>query len=336
MSGPPLAAGAIDAHGHLLPQRLSAHVRSNPLLDAEAFAVETQGPSAILRLFGKRMTLPVALVDSDAMLRAAEQRGVSVTVAAPPPFAYAYDQDANVALAWASALNDALLEAHHEHPDTLLIAATLPMHHPVLAAGEVARVAGLGAAALSIATHPGTWIDDPSLDPVWHAAAQHDLPVILHPHHVDGRYGDETHHLRNTVGNPFETAYAQARLVFSDWLTRHPDVRLLLSHGGGALVALVGRWNHAAQQRRGITLGDEAWLRRFSYDSIVFDERVRGSLIDLVGADRVAYGTDAPFDMADPISAHELSASYPHHAPQLTRGTAYHWLHGRAERGEEG
>jgi len=336
MSGPPLAAGAIDAHGHLLPQRLSAHLRTRSGLSDESFAVEAQGSSAALRLFGKRLTLPLELVDSDAMLRAAEQRGVGVTVAAPPPFAYAYDQDASAALAWAGALNDALLEAHHERPDTLLIAATLPMHHPLLAAGEVARVAALGASALSIATHPGTWIDDPSLDPVWRAAAQHDLPVILHPHHVDGRYGDETHHLRNTVGNPFETSYAQARLVFSDWLTRHPDVRLLLSHGGGALTALVGRWNHAAQHRHGVTLGDEHWLRRFSYDSIVFDERVRATLIDLVGADRVAYGSDAPFDMADPISAPALAARYPDHAPQLTRGAAHHWLYGRAERGEEG
>jgi aminocarboxymuconate-semialdehyde decarboxylase len=40
-------------------------------------------------------------------------------------------------------------------------------------------------------------------------------------------------------------------------------------------------------------------LRRFYFDALIHDERPLKYLIDLVGADRVAIGTDAPFDMGE-------------------------------------
>ena len=41
-----------------------------------------------------------------------------------------------------------------------------------------------------------------------------------------------------------------------------------------------------------------AYLRRFYYDCIVYDERALRYLIDTVGVDRVVFGTDWPYDMA--------------------------------------
>ena len=49
------------------------------------------------------------------------------------------------------------------------------------------------------------------------------------------------HYLWNTVGNPLETTIAAAQMTMSGVLERHPDLRVLLAHGGGALLALRGR-----------------------------------------------------------------------------------------------
>jgi len=331
MTADPTPKGSIDVHAHLLPKR-AADALGRP----GELHVDTRDDTVLLTLRGRRITLPRALVDESALVAAAERRGVTQSVASPPPFAYAYDLDAQAALRWSMALNDASLQVQSESAGRVLAVVTLPMHQPEAAAKEVARCAEAGAAAVTIATHPGVWIDDPSLDPVWRAAADHDLPVMLHPHHVDGRYGDETHHLRNTVGNPFETSYAQARLVFSGWLARHPDVRLLLSHGGGALTALVGRWTHAARYRPGVSIAADGWPSRFTYDTIVFDDRVLRSLIDIVGPDRVAYGTDVPFDMADATTAFDIAERHPTHTSTIMRTAAQRWLHGDDQRGEEG
>lgn len=40
-------------------------------------------------------------------------------------------------------------------------------------------------------------------------------------------------------------------------------------------------------------------LRRFYYNALIHDRRALRYLIDLVGADRIAIGTDAPFDMGE-------------------------------------
>ncbi|HXZ44095.1 MAG TPA: amidohydrolase family protein, partial [archaeon] len=48
-----------------------------------------------------------------------------------------------------------------------------------------------------------------------------------------------------------------------------------------------------------------AYLRRFTFDTITHHEPALGYLIGLVGADRVALGTDYRFDMGtrDPVRA---------------------------------
>jgi aminocarboxymuconate-semialdehyde decarboxylase len=46
------------------------------------------------------------------------------------------------------------------------------------------------------------------------------------------------------------------------------------------------------------------YLRRFYYDSIVYTEEALRFLIDQVGVDRVVFGSDWPYDMAQdwPVS----------------------------------
>jgi aminocarboxymuconate-semialdehyde decarboxylase len=49
-------------------------------------------------------------------------------------------------------------------------------------------------------------------------------------------------------------------------------------------------------------------LRRFYYDTAVFDARVLRRLVEDVGADRVLLGTDAPFDLSDRQSRQTVAA----------------------------
>jgi aminocarboxymuconate-semialdehyde decarboxylase len=80
-------------------------------------------------------------------------------------------------------------------------------------------------------------------------------------------------------------------------------LRVVLAHGGGALLALRGRLRHAhgfqpqARSRLGEPV-DES-LRRFHYDTITHDPELLRALVDYVGAEHVVLGSDYPFDMAD-------------------------------------
>src|SRR5207247_9452316 len=54
---------------------------------------------------------------------------------------------------------------------------------------------------------------------------------------------------------------------------------------------------HSFPTRRSSDL-PSAYLRHFYYDCIVYTEPALRFLIDTVGADRVVFGTDWPYDMA--------------------------------------
>jgi aminocarboxymuconate-semialdehyde decarboxylase len=137
-------------------------------------------------------------------------------------------------------------------------------------------------------------------DAFWAAAEETGALVFIHPS-TRGFAGPGEHYLWNTVGTPLETTVTAAHLVVSGVLERHPGLRVLLAHGGGAVLALRGRLRHAARAvpaAGGVDV--DASLRRLYYDTITHDAGLLRALVDYVGADHVLAGSDHPFDMADP------------------------------------
>jgi aminocarboxymuconate-semialdehyde decarboxylase len=112
------------------------------------------------------------------------------------------------------------------------------------------------------------------------------------------------YYLHNLVGNPMETTLSAAHMVLAGVMERHPDLKVLLAHGGGAILALRGRLRHGHEvvaAAGGALAGPpDVSIRRFLFDTVVHDPALLRVLVDTVGADRVLLGSDYPFDMADP------------------------------------
>jgi aminocarboxymuconate-semialdehyde decarboxylase len=131
----------------------------------------------------------------------------------------------------------------------------------------------------------------------WAAAEETGALVFVHP---TTRGFDlpvmDVEYLWNTVGNPVETTIAAAHLVVSGVFDDHPDLRVLLAHGGGALPALRGRLAH--EQRFHPPGRDVVGaIRRFHVDTVVHDVDVLRGLVEFFGAERIVCGSDYPFDM---------------------------------------
>ena len=131
----------------------------------------------------------------------------------------------------------------------------------------------------------------------WAAAEETGALVFVHPttRGFDTPVMSE-HYLWNTVGNPFETTLAAAHMVGAGVLDEHPRLKVLLAHGGGAVVALRGRLAHE-QTFRGPGRDVLGVLRRFYVDTVVHDVDVLRSIVDFWGSDHVLCGSDYPFDM---------------------------------------
>jgi aminocarboxymuconate-semialdehyde decarboxylase len=142
----------------------------------------------------------------------------------------------------------------------------------------------------------GRFLGDERFGPFWAAAEETGAVVFIHPTTRAFDWAD--YYLWNTVGNPFETTVTAGHMVGAGVMERHPDLRVILAHGGGALPALRGRLRRAATLQG--RPDPEPSIRRFFFDTVTHDPAVLRELAEFAGADHIVLGTDHPFDMGDP------------------------------------
>jgi aminocarboxymuconate-semialdehyde decarboxylase len=214
--------------------------------------------------------------------------------------------------------------------DRLWGSAQLPLQDPGAAAAELARAVGeLGLVAAYVGTDAGhgapVLLDDPAMDELWAAASELGVPVFLHPAPpgIDHPLTDQRVRRFDAdlwLSFAFEETLAVATLVFGGVLDRHPDLRVCVSHGGGALVGVIGKLRQVAARRPWVpeALREpgalESRLRRLWYDAHVSDPWVLALLESVVGEDRTVGGTnlagwDQPSRLPDPSAVARLDAN---------------------------
>lgn len=137
----------------------------------------------------------------------------------------------------------------------------------------------------------GKGLDDDALEPVWEAIAQAGLVVFLHPHYgVDGKaWGEKEngHVLPLALGFPFETTIATTRLILSGVFDRHPDLRLLLAHSGGALPQLSSRLasciDHDPAVASRLKHDARYYLGKLYFDAVAYGSEELGFVSDVIG-----------------------------------------------------
>jgi aminocarboxymuconate-semialdehyde decarboxylase len=210
---------------------------------------------------------------------------------------------------------DLHLERFAEHvakaPQRLRAFGTVAMATPSTAAHQLERVMRTpGFVGVEVAATIDGDFPHSSFDEFWEAAAALGSWVFVHPtmHALDIRALASVG-LRNSIGNPIETAVFAATLAATGVMERFPNLRLLLAHGGGALPVLRGRLARAQHVfpdlEKNLTAPIEESLRRFYYDSLVYDRTLLAELIAWVGADHVLLASDYPFAMGldDPTTS---------------------------------
>jgi aminocarboxymuconate-semialdehyde decarboxylase len=255
-------------------------------------------------------------VDVDGILAAQDAAGVDRVVLSPfVPLLY-YDAEPAAGLERCRIQNDALTRAVRSHPDRVSALGAVPLQDPELAAAELAELMARGElAGVEIAASVrGTYLGDDRFAPFWAAAEDTGAVVLIHPTTrgfdapVFGEY-----YLWNAVGNPVETTVTAAHMVLAGVMERHPALRVVLAHGGGALLALRGRLRHAHafQPQAGARLREspDDSIRRFFFDTVTHDPELLRQLVEYASAEQVLLGSDYPFDMGDPRPADTVRAA---------------------------
>lgn len=315
----------VDMHNHLLPPKALSMLEESGML-----ARSPGGLTAVLSGKGPGTALAADLIDVDLQRNHLDAMGFAHASIMVPPFVTLYGLPPDVTLRYAQAFNDGAAEVSTADARFFGL-ATVPLQDPIASAAEARRaVNDLGLKGIGIISRAGeTELASPTMDVFFEEVEKLGVPVFIHPD-VQAPVGSErmrTHHLRNLVGNPSETAFVAASLIFSGTLDRFPGVTFVLSHGGGTFPYIIGRLEHGYQVRpecRAQRGSPSAYLRRFHYDSVVFEPAALRYLVGVVGADRVVAGTDWPFDMADPDPTRivDQAGLDAHTSMQILGGTA--------------
>jgi aminocarboxymuconate-semialdehyde decarboxylase len=293
----------VDVHAHVIVPEI---VRTAPGDEGWRPRVWREDGTQLVELDGRVIRSAVdEFVDVDAILAREAERGIDAVVLCPwVPLLFA-EAEPGVALDRFRMQNEALAAIAAARPGRVAAFGAVPLQDPALAAAGLEAVLAAGLAGVEVsASVGGTYLGDPRFEEFWEAAARLRALVFIHPTTLG--FGEPAlggYYLWNTVGNPLETTICAAQLTMAGTMERHPELRVLLAHGGGALPALRGRLRHAHsfQPEASARLGESPLesLRRFLFDTVTHDSELLRALIDFAGADRVLLGTDYPFDMAD-------------------------------------
>lgn len=298
-----------DVHAHAVPPAVFDAIRRDGT-GAGVEVAERDGRPVIRFAGGDAPAIRPDLVDVDARLAAMDRMGIEVQLVSSWIGVTGYELDPERGSRWARLFNETLAEMVGEHPDRFRGLANVPLQDGERAAHELRRaVTELDMVGAEIATSvDGRELDDADLEPFWAAAEELRCLLVLHPDQVLPGRPEPRYFLNNLVGNAAETTIALTHLLFSGVLTRHPDLRIVLVHGGGYLPWQAGRLDHGSTAAARVTsehldAPPSTYLRRLYYDTVTHSPQALRFLLDFAGAGQVVLGSDYPFEMGedDPV-----------------------------------
>lgn len=304
----------IDIHTHFIPRNFIDQARRGQAI-GQVTLQKDNGLERAIHPEGYRYTLFPKFWDVGAKLEDMDRLGIDISVLSVPPSLFFYWLESEPTKEFCQQTNEALADMVAQAGGRLYGLATVPLQEPEAAAAELRRaVLELGLRGVEIGTKMEQIpLDDERFDPFFATAAELNVPVMLHPYVTVITPQLADFYMKNLIGNPLETGIAASRLILSGCLERHPNLTLVVVHGGGFMPYQVGRLDHGfrvrSEAKAKIDTPPSSYLRRFYFDTVTHAAIPLKFLVELVGADRVVLGTDIPFDMADVNFAEILAAT---------------------------
>jgi predicted TIM-barrel fold metal-dependent hydrolase len=296
----------IDAFCHIMPK---------PYFE-RLFELDGSVHSANLR---KRVANIPSLVDMDVRFRQMDEFGEYrqiVNIAAPPVEDLGSPE---ISRQISRIGNEAMAELVQKHPDRFAgFCACVPMDDPDAAVAELDyATTELGALGAQIYTHVhGGPMDDQRFEPFYTRAEELRCLVQVHPCRSSA-WSDYPTEPRSrfeiwwTFGWEYDLSAFMARVVFSGVLERHPDLTLLIHHGGSMVPHFSGRVGPGWDQLGARTPEEQSediegypltkrpieYFRMMYADTAMFGAaHALRCCIDFYGVDHVIFGSDSPYD----------------------------------------
>jgi aminocarboxymuconate-semialdehyde decarboxylase len=297
----------IDMHNHWIAPEVIAFLAREGTHYATRI-VERDGRRFFLIQESAQRPIDGPISDANARVADMEREGITAQVVSCVPFLMYPDVAADLGLAIAQANNDAMAALAASDRDHFVPLASVPMQDPAAAARELERAAKLGLRGVEIPPKVvERQLDEPDFEVFWETAESLGMAVCIHPFEAAPTGALARYFLGNLVGNLYDTGLAAALLIYGGVLERHPKLRIVLYHAGGALPSLVGRldmgYRLVPECRNAIPRPPSTYVAQFYFDIIAHNREMLGHLIKNYGAERFVVGSDYPLPagLAHPV-----------------------------------
>lgn len=273
--------------------------------------------------------------DPSVRIKECTHNEVDVQVLSTIPVMFSYWAKPHDCLELSMLLNDHIAGIVARYPKRFAGLGTIPMQSPDLAVKELERCMKIGLRGVQIGSHVlDDWnLSSPALFPVYETAEKLGAAIFVHPWEMMGQERMPRYWLPWLVGMPAETALAICSMIFGGVFEKFPRLRVAFAHGGGSFPATIGRIEHGFHCRPDLVaihnnVNPREYIGRFYVDSLVHDPKVLEYLVSLLGANRVALGSDYPFPLGEDVPGKLVrSMPYPDDVKErLLGGTALEWL----------
>ncbi len=171
--------------------------------------------------------------------------------------------------------------------------------------------------------YKGTYLGDQAFQPLFDELNARHAVVYIHPTDPAGAYDPRLAYANALIEAPFETTRAVANLMYTGTTDRCPNIRYILSHGGGTIPYLAWRLaliQYAQENTKPPLLkslydfiikgGPESGLnilRRMYYDTaLTSSPYALSALCEFAGSSHIVFGSDYPFAQTASIVAKNL------------------------------
>jgi aminocarboxymuconate-semialdehyde decarboxylase len=291
-----------DFHTHFIPADVLNWIEENKsIVHAEWIKKDSDKEDFLFINQKWGFELKKSFIDFQLYMKDQKQIGVTHSMISPIPQLFLYDFPVEISTEMSRVYNRALSQLVHETPEKLSAVGTVPLTHPDKAAEILteAMSSGLKGAIIGPGVD-GHMLSDDFFQPFFEEANRLGAILFIHPLLCeDPRL--KRRMMPNLIGVPWETTVCATDLLLSGIVDKYPDVKILFAHGGGFLPYQIGRLDKGYEQWKMVSSNLQAppseYVKRFWYDTVLWNPDSIDFLVKTVGEDRVVAGSDYPFDL---------------------------------------
>lgn len=291
-----------DFHTHFIPEDMLTWIKDNKNTVNATWEKKDPNKADFLVVNEKwGFELKDSFIDTKLYLQEQEKAGVTHSVISPIPQLFMYDFPKEITSEVSSVYNQSLANWANIIPDKISALGTVPLNNPSKAAIILNEAMNKGLKGAIIGPGlPEYMLSDDFFIPFFEEANRLNAIIFIHPLLCDDPRL-KRRMMPNLIGVPWETTVCATDLLLSGFVDKYPHIKILLAHGGGFLPYQIGRLNKGYDQWKLVSKELQAepseYLKRFWYDTVLWNDESLNFLINAVGEDRVVPGSDFPFDL---------------------------------------